>query len=76
MLKLLAKVAEKYAKSTNTACFAWGLFHQPKMPASLIKKDQYKQIPVDLYNISLKNKIGCYYLVFSTRMFKTLIINF
>lgn len=39
MLKLLAKVAEKYAKSTNSACFVWGLVHQPKMPASLIKKD-------------------------------------
>ncbi|MCI9245937.1 MAG: cyclic lactone autoinducer peptide [Clostridia bacterium] len=39
MLKLLAKVAEKYAKSTNSACFVWGLLHQPKMPASLIKKD-------------------------------------
>ncbi len=39
MLKLLAKVAEKYAKSTNSACWVWGLIHQPKMPASLIKKD-------------------------------------
>lgn len=39
MLKLLAKVAEKYAKSTNSACWLWGLIHQPKMPASLIKKD-------------------------------------
>ena len=39
MLKLLAKMAEKYAKSTNTACFWYGVFHQPKMPASLIKKD-------------------------------------
>lgn len=39
MLKLLAKVAEKYAKSTNTACFLFGCLHQPKMPASLIKKD-------------------------------------
>lgn len=39
MLKLLAKFAEKYAKSTNTACFVSGLVHQPKMPASLIKKD-------------------------------------
>ena len=39
MLKLLAKVAEKYAKNTNTACVLLGLFHQPKMPASLIKKD-------------------------------------
>lgn len=39
MLKLLAKIAEKYAKSTNTACFVFGVWHQPKMPASLIKKD-------------------------------------
>ena len=39
MLKLLAKVAEKSAKSTNTACVIWGIWHQPKMPASLIKKD-------------------------------------
>lgn len=39
MLKLLAKVAAKYAKSTNTACFVLGVLHQPKMPASLIKKD-------------------------------------
>jgi cyclic lactone autoinducer peptide len=39
MLKLLAKIAEKYAKSTNTACMIWFAFHQPKMPASLIKKD-------------------------------------
>lgn len=39
MLKTLAKLAEKYAKSTNTACAWMGFFHQPKMPASLIKKD-------------------------------------
>lgn len=39
MLKLLAKVAEKYAKSTNTTCAIWCLMHQPKMPASLVKKD-------------------------------------
>ena len=39
MLKLLAKAAEKYAKSTNTACVMWSFMHQPKMPASLIKKD-------------------------------------
>ena len=39
MLKLLAKVAEKYAKSTNTACAMWSILHQPKMPASLVKKD-------------------------------------
>ena len=39
MLKLLAKVAEKVAKNTNTACFAFWILHQPKMPASLIKKD-------------------------------------
>lgn len=39
MLKMLRKMAEKYAKATNTACFVSGLIHQPKMPASLIKKD-------------------------------------
>ena len=39
MLKLLAKAAEKYAKVTNTACFMVWVFHQPKMPASMIKKD-------------------------------------
>ena len=39
MLKLLAKAAEKYAKSTNTACLFIALFHQPKMPASLVKED-------------------------------------
>ena len=39
MLKMLAKLAEKYAKSSNTACLVLGILHQPKMPASLIKKD-------------------------------------
>lgn len=39
MLKMLSKLAEKYAKSTNTACLIFTFFHQPKMPASLIKKD-------------------------------------
>ena len=39
MLKFLAKIAEKYAKSTNTACSMVGWLHQPKMPASLIEKD-------------------------------------
>ncbi len=39
MLKLLAKISEKYAKSTNTACHMLWFMHQPKMPASLIKKD-------------------------------------
>ena len=39
MVKFLAKIAEKYAKATNTACFGFILFHQPKMPASMIKKD-------------------------------------
>ena len=34
MVKLLAKLAEKYAKRTNTACFFWTV-----LPASLVKKD-------------------------------------
>ena len=39
MTKLIAKIAEKYAKATNNACIIVGIIHQPKMPASLIKKD-------------------------------------
>ena len=39
MIKFLAKMAEKYAKATNTACLIGWVGHQPKMPASLIKKD-------------------------------------
>ena len=37
MLKIISKIAEKYAKSTNSACAIWGILHQPKMPKSLIK---------------------------------------
>lgn len=39
MFKSLAKLAEKYAKRTNTACIVLWFMHQPKMPVSLIKKD-------------------------------------
>lgn len=39
MLKLLAKVAEKYARVTNTACIILGILHQPEMPKSLRKID-------------------------------------
>lgn len=39
MLKFLAKISEKYAKTTNSACNLLWFMHQPKMPASLIKKD-------------------------------------
>jgi len=39
MVKFLAKLAEKYAKSTNTASIIFVTTHQPKMPASLVKKD-------------------------------------
>ena len=39
MLKFIAKIAEKAARNTNTACFIWFVAHQPKMPASLIKED-------------------------------------
>lgn len=39
MVKTLAKMAEKAAKSNNAACWIAGVFHQPKMPAALIKKD-------------------------------------
>ena len=39
MLKLLSKMAEKAARSTNTACFALWVLHQPKMPEKKKKKD-------------------------------------
>lgn len=39
MLKFIAKMAEKYGKATNTACWVFWVGHQPKMPVSLIKKD-------------------------------------
>ncbi len=39
MFKALAKVAEKYARMTNTKCVVFWVVHQPKMPASLIKKN-------------------------------------
>ena len=39
MFKVLAKLAEKHAKATNTASYFLFFVHQPKMPASLIKKD-------------------------------------
>lgn len=37
MFKFLAKTAEKYAKAINTACVVLAIFHQPKMPKSMIK---------------------------------------
>ncbi len=40
MLKTIAKIAEKTAKNANSSCWYIGAFHQPKMPASLIKKDK------------------------------------
>ena len=39
MLKFLSKIAEKYAKKTNTACVVIWALHQPKMPAYINKKD-------------------------------------
>lgn len=39
MLKFLAKTAENYAKATSTACTLVFIFHQPKMPACMMKKD-------------------------------------
>ncbi len=40
MLKTIAKIAEKTAKNANSSCWYIGAIHQPKMPASLIKKDK------------------------------------
>ncbi|MBR4110452.1 MAG: cyclic lactone autoinducer peptide [Clostridia bacterium] len=36
MLKLLAKLAEKYAKFSTSECLVY-YFHEPKMPTSLLK---------------------------------------
>lgn len=64
MLKLLAKVAEKNAKSTNTACLLFGVFHQPKMPASLIKKDQSCVQNENIQKQRIKNKMISKYKYF------------
>jgi cyclic lactone autoinducer peptide len=41
MVKTIAKIAEKTAKNANSSsgCWVFGVYHQPKMPASLVKKD-------------------------------------
>lgn len=36
MKKVLAKLAEMYAKSSTTSCYVW-FFHAPRAPRSLIK---------------------------------------
>ena len=36
MFKLLAKIAEKYAKASTSECLGWFL-HEAKMPTSLLK---------------------------------------
>lgn len=40
MVKTIAKIAEKTAKNSSSSCWFLGMYHQPKMPASLIKKDK------------------------------------
>lgn len=40
MVKTIAKIAEKTAKNSSSSCWLIGAYHQPKMPASLIKKDK------------------------------------
>lgn len=39
MLKKVAQIAEKCAKSSNKSSEIWLIFHQPKKPIALIKKD-------------------------------------
>lgn len=36
MLKLLAKLAEKYAKASTSECVGW-YWHEVKMPTALLK---------------------------------------
>lgn len=41
MIEKIAKMAEKCAKkSAGNACWPLPVLHQPKMPKSLIKKDE------------------------------------
>ncbi len=41
MIEKIAKIAEKCAKnSANSSCPIVVILHQPKMPKSLIKKDE------------------------------------
>lgn len=40
MVKTISKIAEITAKKANSSCWVLGIVHQPKMPASLIKKDE------------------------------------
>ena len=43
MIEKLVKVAEDSAKrSANSGSIFWPVLHQPKMPKSLIKKDDNK----------------------------------
>ena len=64
MLKLLDKVAEKNAKTTNTACLVIGVFHQPKMPAYLIKKEQSCVQNENIQKLRIKNKMISKYKYF------------
>lgn len=41
MIEKIAKMAENCAKkSSSSGCWPLQIFHQPKMPKSLIKKDE------------------------------------
>ena len=40
MVKTIAKIAENTAKNSSSSCWFLGMFHQPKMPDELIKKDK------------------------------------
>jgi cyclic lactone autoinducer peptide len=41
MIEKIAKMAENCAeRSANSSCMFAVLFHQPKMPKSLVKKDE------------------------------------
>lgn len=41
MIKKLVKMAEESAKrSANSGSLVWPVLHQPKMPKSLVKKDE------------------------------------
>ncbi len=48
MLKILAKIAEKYAKSTNTACWILGICTSTKN-ASIFNKEGLENSSISTY---------------------------
>ena len=64
MFKFLAKTAEKYAKATNTSCFLVVIFHQPKMPASMISRILYQEYNLKVISIHKAAINSCFFSLY------------